>query len=148
VTSDVGWFDEAVRCGDLRNAVALWTGPFLDGFCPGCGAPFEEWKSDRQEHYAQALAEVLNRLASEAEAREDLVEAADWWDRLLAHQPLSGHALETAMRALHRTGDPAAALARFEQYRLRLERDYDVTPHSRLVALAEAIRSAVSRDRT
>src|SRR5213083_2849484 len=43
ITSDIGTLEDALARGDPARAVAVYAGPFLDGFYLGGAAEFERW---------------------------------------------------------------------------------------------------------
>jgi DNA-binding SARP family transcriptional activator len=140
IHSDVATFEAAVREKRFLEATAIWTGPFLDGFHAGCGSPFEEWLDGERNRYAGLLADTLEGVAREAEASGDVAEARRWWERLELHDPLSGHAVEGAMRVLTLSGDPALALRRYQAHEARLRDQLDMGPSAQLRDLADRIR--------
>ena len=66
VTSDVGEFEAALGRGALDEAVALYRGPFLDGFYLSEAAGFEEWVETERQRLATEHARALYRLARDA----------------------------------------------------------------------------------
>ena len=62
----------------LEKAVALYRGPFLEGFSLPDSAPFEEWALFERERLHRLAMDALHRLAEAHQARGDL-------DRALAH---------------------------------------------------------------
>ncbi|HET6838074.1 MAG TPA: BTAD domain-containing putative transcriptional regulator, partial [Gemmatimonadales bacterium] len=88
ITSDVGEFRSACRRADWEGAVACYGGPFLDGFFLSAAPEFERWVEDERAAFTRALTEALETLAIEAESRGERAEAAQWWSRLVEHEPL------------------------------------------------------------
>ncbi len=77
VQSDVCQFHEALERGDSEGAVALYQGPFLDGFFIADGPEFERWVEAERDRLARVYAGALERLASEMEDREDYAGAVE-----------------------------------------------------------------------
>lgn len=72
ITSDVQEFERAMTSGDLDRAVALHSGPFLDGFFVPSSSEFEQWVTDQREKFAQRLSDALDDAARKAEQSSDL----------------------------------------------------------------------------
>ena len=87
MASDVAEFVASHRAGQLDRAVALYGGPFLDGFFLSGAPEFERWMDNERAGLARDYAEALDTLAAEAVARGDLGHAAEWWRRLADHDP-------------------------------------------------------------
>ena len=116
---DVVAFDRAVAQGDpsaLEQAVALYRGPFLDG----CEEP---WAFAEREQRRRSFLNALERLAAHQHESGEEVGAVDCWRRLLAADPLRESALCGLMRSLERSGDPAGAVAAYQEFVRRLRRD-------------------------
>src|SRR5580704_6143082 len=110
VACDICRYEKALISGDVSNAAELYAGPFLDGFHLGGTAEFERWVEDERSRFARSYAQVLERLATEADQKAQTSAAVDRWRRLTVHEPLSGHAALGYMRALAANGDTATAL--------------------------------------
>ena len=93
-------FEEALAAGALEGAVALYRGPFLDGFHLGDSIEFEEWAAGERGRLAARQADALARLAEAAAARGDEAAACSWWRRLTELDPLSGRAALGLVRSL------------------------------------------------
>jgi TolB-like protein/DNA-binding SARP family transcriptional activator/tetratricopeptide (TPR) repeat protein len=138
LASDVGEFVEALARGDATTAVAIYSGPFLDGLLLADAAEFEHWASLERTRFAREYQGCLESLASGAEAREQWYEAARWWRRAVDAEPLSGRAALGLIESLARNGDRAGALefARVHAALIRQELGSEVDPSiSALVAL-------------
>ncbi|HYW49475.1 MAG TPA: BTAD domain-containing putative transcriptional regulator, partial [Gemmatimonadaceae bacterium] len=84
---DVVAFEDAVAAGELERAIALYTGPFLDGFhLPGT-SEFEQWATGERERLRRVYTRSLERLAESAEDRREWRAAADRWRALVAEEP-------------------------------------------------------------
>jgi len=100
VAFDVAEFEAALDAGALEDAVALYRGPFLDGFHLGESAEFEEWAAGERTRLAARHADALARLADAAAARGDHAAACVWW---------RGATLTCAPAGCHPTRPPAMA---------------------------------------
>jgi DNA-binding SARP family transcriptional activator len=66
IGSDVAEFTAAHRAGRLEQAVALYAGPFLDGFFLSGAPEFEHWVDNERAGLARDYAEAFEALAAEA----------------------------------------------------------------------------------
>jgi DNA-binding SARP family transcriptional activator/TolB-like protein/Tfp pilus assembly protein PilF len=108
--SDVASFQAARAEGRHADAVALQTGPFLDGFFLDGAPEFEQWVTRERERLARACAASLETLAEAAAAAGAPSQAAEWWYRAAALDPLSPRVALRLMQALDAAGERAAAL--------------------------------------
>src|SRR3954468_16857550 len=60
-TSDVADFERALNAGDDEGAVALYDGPFLDGFHLSDAGEFERWMESQRSRFALRFAEAMER---------------------------------------------------------------------------------------
>lgn len=116
ITSDVTAFERALAGGADTEAVALYRGPFLDGFFVNGAPEFERWVEGERSRFAEAYREVLRRLAEAEAARGRHQDAVGWWRKLIANDPLSERAALGLMRALVATGDRPAAMLLARSY--------------------------------
>jgi TolB-like protein/DNA-binding SARP family transcriptional activator/Flp pilus assembly protein TadD len=110
ISSDVESFARALNEHAPARAVALYTGPFLDGFYLNGGGEFETWTETERARLAGQCRAALEVLALEGTGRGEHRVAAGWWRRLLELEPLSCHAALGLMTALDNTGERAEAL--------------------------------------
>ena len=138
---DVLQFDAAIQAGDeesLRGAVALYTGPLLEG----CLA---EWAfSERAARAEQCLA-ALETLAERAAAQGDHGEAIRYLRRAEALDPLRDSLPRRLMTSLAAAGDPAAAIQTYRDFRLRLQEQLAAAPDAATTRLFHEIRTAARR---
>ena len=149
VAFDVADLEAALDAGALEDAVALYRGPFLDGFHLGDSTEFEEWAAGERARLSARHADALGRLADAAAARGDYPAACTWWRRLAAVDPLSGRAALGLVRSLVAMGDRTGAIrhARMHEGLVHAEIGGEAEPElGALVAeLQRADRRAVSR---
>lgn len=141
IESDVQEFESALRRGAPGEAVALYRGPFLDGFFLGDGG-FEEWAEGERRRLAGGYAEALHRLAREAGAERHHTEAIAWWSRLASLDPLSERSALGLARALAQAGDPASALRQAHAYAEHIREELGVAPTPEHAAFVQRIRAA------
>ncbi len=121
MTSDLIDFRAAIARGDHADAVALYRGPFLDGFVvPGAGE-FERWAEEERSRTTRQVIACLDKLAAGADAGT----LVGWTGRLVELDPLSARRTLAHMRALERLGDRDAALAYGRRYEVLASADGD-----------------------
>jgi DNA-binding SARP family transcriptional activator len=135
---DLWDFEEARRTGRLEQAAALYA-PFMDGFYLPGGAGFERWVESRRSELAREYQETLETLAVQAEAKGDRLAAAEWWERLARHDPLSSRVTMHLMTALASAGERARALAHAQSYQRQVRVDLDAEPSPAVMALAQML---------
>jgi DNA-binding SARP family transcriptional activator/TolB-like protein/Tfp pilus assembly protein PilF len=126
--SDVGRFEQCLADGRPAEAVAVYAGPFLDGFFLDAAPEFEQWASGERERLARLCAGALETLASESEAAGDVAQATHWWYRVAAHDPLSPRVALRLMQALEAAGERAAALRHARVFAALFHQELGVEP--------------------
>ncbi len=123
VSTDVQEFEAALAQGELERAVALYHGPFLDGFFLSGAPEFERWTDGERARLAQCLGRACEALATAATARRDHPAALEWCRRLAALDALNSRYALGLVKALAAAGDRAGALryARTHEDLLRTE---------------------------
>ena len=139
---DVNELEAALDSGDLERAVALYTGPFLDGFFLSGSPEFERWSMLQRGRLEARVADALERLAQAAETQADYRRAAEWRKRISTIRPLeSGNAVKL-MTALMESGDRAGALQHARLHELLLREQLGLEPDVAVLALARKLREA------
>lgn len=141
ITSDLREFDEARVSGRLEDAVARYTGPFLDGFHVGGAPEFERWVEEIRAARAREVATLVESLARDAGRRGEPALAARWWRRLAALEPLDGAVALGLMEALVQAGDRAGALRHAQVYATLMREELATGPDPAVEALADRLRS-------
>src|SRR5919108_1395815 len=85
---DVWQFEDALARGRDETAVALYRGPFLDGFYASGLAEFQWRVEAERERLARQYGDALRTLARRAEAAGDWAAAVSWYRTLAAAEPL------------------------------------------------------------
>jgi predicted ATPase/DNA-binding SARP family transcriptional activator len=136
---DVLRFDAAVTSGtlsDLKQAVALYGGPLLEG----C---HEEWAQQEREARELAYLEALKRLGDASLAGGSYDAAAGYYQRAVQTDPWQEAARRGWMEALARNGDTNAALQVYREF-VAFLRDYPkAVPDEQTSALYQRLRSGV-----
>lgn len=141
ITSDVREFEAAIAAGDLAGAVALYTGPFLDGVHLKDSAEFDRWSSEERARYSHMWTAALEQLAAACESRGAWREAAGHWRRLAASEPLSGRFALALIRCLAESGDLGAALQQYRIHEALLREEIGSEPEQAVKSLAEELRT-------
>jgi len=110
ITTDVVQFEAARARGAHATAVALYRGPFLDGFHLPCLLEFDRWMEVERLRLAQGYRDSLEALARAAYEAGDWRAAVDWWRRLTTVEPLDSRVALRLMRALVAIGARTEAL--------------------------------------
>ena len=141
---DVLDFEAALSAGQLERAVALFEGPFLEGFrVPGADG-LDRWIEEEQAELATRYAEVLEQLGREASERGDVVTAVSWWRKRAGLDPLNARVTLELMRALAAAGERHAAIQQARIYEVLLEQELSVAPDAEVVRFAAALRNAAA----
>jgi DNA-binding SARP family transcriptional activator len=136
---------EALAAEERWEAAAeLIAGEFLEGFAVTGASEFENWLAAEREGWRRRGVDILVRGAEGLAQSGRTQEAAALASRALALDPLSEHALGSAIRCRSLLGDRAGALELFDRFRTRLQEEVGTEPGEETVALVERVR----RERT
>jgi TolB-like protein/DNA-binding SARP family transcriptional activator/Tfp pilus assembly protein PilF len=138
---DLWEFGEALERNARDRAVALYAGPFLDGFFLSDAPEFERWAESERDRLARHYANALEALVAQAEAVGDTGAVAEWCRRLAAHDLYSSRVALRLMRALAAAGDPAGAIQHARAHERLLHAELGIAPDPQVSALAEELRS-------
>jgi TolB-like protein/DNA-binding SARP family transcriptional activator/Flp pilus assembly protein TadD len=142
--SDVIAFGEALRSADDVRALEAYRGHLLDGFFVGDAPDFENWVSEtRQALRAKAVA-AAKRLAAAAEKARETDAAIVRLQQILALGDIDEPPLRKLMSLLRAQGNPAAAIAAFDEYASRMHRELEVEPSEETATLAAEIRKEIA----
>jgi DNA-binding SARP family transcriptional activator len=143
IASDVREFETALRSGDLRHAVELYRGPFLDGFFVPDNPEFEHWSSAQRERLQTKVAGALEQIAGASEAEGDYRSAVQWRKQLAGLFPFDAAAAVNLMTALARSGDRAVALQHAQLHATLLREELELDPDPVVEALAAKLKEPV-----
>lgn len=146
VGSDVADFVRHGDAGNLTAAVAVYGGPFLDGFYLSNAPAFESWKEGERARLSQRFTAVAERLAREATVLGEHERAVELWRRLAAAEPFNSRVAAELVRALGAMGDIGGALAHARVHNAMLRDELDAAPPREFEAAVEALRVS-SEDR-
>lgn len=137
VSADVACFAQFVEARDPASAVALYVGPFLDGFHVPDSDAFDAWQMSVREQLHVRVATLLESLADLAASPADV---RRWTERLSIHDPFSASAALRHMHALAAVGERAVALQFAAVFQARYCREFDTTPDLDVLQLAASLR--------
>lgn len=137
--SDVAAFDVAIADGRDADALALYQGPFLDGFHLSDSSEFSQWADAERDRRATVALAAAVRVA-EASARGDAGKRAHAWRRVVALDPLNSRFVLQLQDALVADGDRLAAIRVAEQYVSRVRTELEVEPDAAVVQRLNALR--------
>ena len=147
ITSDVGEFEDSIERGSLADAVAVVSGPFLQGFYLEDAPEFERWASIERSRLSHRYEEILGKLAAEAESAGDYAGLLRWRRRLVEVDPVGSRPALALMRALVASGDRTAALQHARIYEAVVRQELDSGPDPSIVAYAAELRAGAGDDR-
>ena len=139
ITSDLSDFlDEGI---EESAALALYQGPFLDGFHLGGTTGFDAWADTEREQLGERYRTMLVHAAETAEGRGHLDEALGHYRSLAACDPLNTRAVLGLMRTMAVSGDSAGALRQAQVHEAQLREEFDAAPDPMVGVLVEQIRA-------
>ena len=138
----VSLFERALASGAAAEAVALYRGPFLDGFYLNDAPEFERWATCERSRLAGRYAGALDQLAGAAEAERAFSVAVEWRRKLASLDPLSAPRALGLMRALADAGDSAGALNHARTYESLVRLELGATPDASIVAYVRSLHEA------
>ena len=140
ITCDRLDFDAALERGDPEAAIALYIGPFLDGFFVSGSAGLDRWIDEQRADLAHRAHGAMESLARAAAGRSDLAGSAGWWRRLAALEPGNSRVAAALVSALGNAGDPGGALQAARSHEEYLRREFDAPPDPVVSELEREIR--------
>jgi predicted ATPase/DNA-binding SARP family transcriptional activator len=124
----------AERVQGLTDAVALYRGELLPGYCEG-------WVLPERERLAEMFFQALGQLIAHAERAGDLDRALQWARRAVSADPLREAGHRDLMRLLAATGERDAALRQYRELARRLDEELGAEPEEETRALARSLPS-------
>ena len=124
---------------DPHTATSFEVPRFLAGLSVRHSSAFDEWASAKREELLRRYREILAARARDAMGRWQWRDAATEAARWLAWEPLADEAARLLVEARYLVGDRTGALARFAEFRDRLQAETGAAPSRALVQLARKI---------
>ncbi len=128
---DVLQFRHFIELGtepDLSRAIAVYRGPFLQGFSLPDAPGFEEWMRAEEVRLNQACYSALDLLATGAELRKEWSAAIGHLKQLVMIDPLAENIQQRLMRLYLRQGEVGPALRQYRQFENQLHQELDLAP--------------------
>ncbi len=145
ISCDLAEWETAIRRADFEAAVALYRGPFLQGFFLNGSATFEQWADTMRSQLTATYRRALESLATSTAARGKLHDSIGWWRQLAAEDRIGSRVALGLMRALAESGDRAGALEFFRVHERIVRAELDAAPDPAVSAYAHSLRSATAR---
>ncbi|MFN8496200.1 MAG: AAA family ATPase [Caldilineaceae bacterium] len=124
----------------LADLMALYRGPFLDGFGLADSDRFEEWLILTRERLQRQVVEALQTWVTACVAQGRYAEALPVAQRCVELEPTHEEAQRQLIYLLALLGQRSAALIQFERCRQVLEFDLAVAPAAETLALVQRIQ--------
>jgi DNA-binding SARP family transcriptional activator len=144
--SDVDDFLASVGRGDFENAVAAYTGPYLDAVYVSDASEFEHWVEEKRSLLARQFVEALLVLARAAQAEANYELAAAYYRRAAANDPFSATITHAFMSALAAAGDVTAALNVGRVHASLVRQELEAEPDARVQQLMRELRAGSHLD--
>lgn len=141
VSCDLWEFEAALDAGNGEEAVAVYGGPFLDGFALSESPEFERWAADERHRLGRRHWDALEVLARWAAEQGHHRLALERWRELAGLAPLSGRAAAGLVRALDDAGDRTGALEAARAHAERVRAELGTEPDPEVVELADRLRT-------
>jgi serine/threonine-protein kinase len=140
ITTDALEFEAASARGAHGDAVALYRGPFLDGFHIANLLELGHWIEGERLRLARRYQASLEGLAKAAYDAGDCSAAVEWWRQLTTLDPLSSRVALGFMRALVATGERTHALQYARLHENLVRRELGAPPDAAVTAYAQWLR--------
>jgi DNA-binding SARP family transcriptional activator len=129
----------------LRRAVALYRGEFLEGFFINNAPDFDDWLVGQRERLREMALQALAQLVNVSLTQKGYQEGIAYAKQLLRLDPWREEAHRDLMRLLALSDQRSAALEQFEKCRDILAVEFGVEPGLETVRLAEQIKQDLLR---
>ncbi len=124
---------------DLREAVELYRGDFLEGFSLKDSYEFDDWSFFERDRLQRAYLGALSALSDYHAARGEYQLAISYATRILSCDSLQETVHRQLMRLYYAAGNRSAALKQYEICKEVLERELGVPPLAETTELYERI---------
>jgi TolB-like protein/DNA-binding SARP family transcriptional activator len=146
ISSDIGDFSDALARRDLETAIALYRGPFLDGFYLNDARDFEQWMEGERRRIERTYTDALEHLAKSLESANDPSAVAPLLRRLIDIDPVSTKHAAALIRTLMNAGDHVAALRYAERYEAIVARELGTGVGPAVAELVAEVRARAKTD--
>lgn len=125
----------------LTQAVELYSGEFMSGFTIAGSREFEDWQFFQSENLRRALSEIFPQLIKWHSDRGEFEPAINYTRRWLSLNFLNEPAQRQMLRLYAWSGQPAAALRQYSEFKRQLQAEFGAEPEEETNALYESILS-------
>jgi DNA-binding SARP family transcriptional activator len=139
VRVDVLDFEEALSSGDPVRAIALYSGPFLDGLGLPGAVEFDRWQESQRDRLEELFRTALEQVALAVHRQHGPAAAVQWWRRRVASTPLDARVTMRLMETLAAAGDRGEALRVAATHAQLMDAELGVAPDSGVTELAERL---------
>ena len=143
IRSDCDEFEAALAANRIDAAMAIYAGPFLDGFHLDDAPEFERWvdaERDRLGRIARSALEADAVRAASSSIADSAQVAVRRWQQLVALDPISSRYALGLMSALAAAGDAPEAVRAAIEHDARVRDELQTPPDPAVSQLAERLR--------
>jgi DNA-binding SARP family transcriptional activator len=130
-------FEQSLDDGAIQEGIALYRGPFLDGFFLKEAPEFERWVEEQRYRLARRMTSALATMAQRATTAGDHRMAANWWRRAGEIDRYDSTTALALIQSLAAAGDRAGALLAGRRHEELLQEELGVSPDK---SFTEAMR--------
>jgi len=141
IGTDIGDLAAALAAHDPERAASLYTGAFLDGFHLPNSGEFERWLESERARLHHAVARALESCARRAADRGDKTDAASYWRKLSALDPLDGRVALAFVQSLAVIGDTAGAFRQAQLHQTLRRSELGLPPEAALTDFVATLRA-------
>jgi predicted ATPase/DNA-binding SARP family transcriptional activator len=140
-TSSQASADRSSQISQLKSAIDLYHGAFLEGFSLADSAPYEEWLASARQVVNQEMVKALGELVDAYLEQKEYEQGLPYARRRVELEPWLEEGHQQLMRLLAFSGQRSLALAQFETCRRALKDEFGAEPGKETTALVEQIRA-------
>ena len=138
---DAAAFESHLDRGQPREALDLYRGDLLPGFFTSDANGFEAWLEGERARLRDLASEGAWRLADAEKSAGNVSLAAHWASRAVTLAPFREEGVRRLLALLDASGDRAAAVQAYEQFKAHVSKELELAPAPETIALIEEIRS-------
>ena len=145
VWCDAVAFEAALSAGHDLLALELYRGDFLPGMILTGGLEFDLWLCRERSRLKTKASAAAWTVSEEMESARAETHAVFWARRAIELAPYDEPGVRRLMALLDRVGDRAGAVRVYDEFQRMMETEYQITPSSGTIALADQIRARSQR---
>lgn len=140
LSCDLASFHRLYERGETAAALELYRGELLPGFHISAAPAFERWLDAERGRLRYRVAQAAWSLASVAERDGETASAAGWAEAAVQFVPDDEVALRRLLSTYDRLGDRVRAVRTYQEFSVRIAREYAVQPSPETQELIRVIR--------